>query len=50
MDSEFNALSAFFPILRLISENITHRNFTKKFFLIKNPLSISLSVKLRLYQ
>ena len=36
--SEFNALSAFFPILRLISENITHRDFSKVMITIKNSI------------
>ena len=40
----------FFPILKLISENITHRDVSKIMFSIKNYISIILSVNFRLYQ
>ena len=38
------------PIFSLLRKNITHRDFLKILFFIKNSISIILSVNFRLYQ
>ena len=48
--SDLKTLSVVFPILRLISENITYWAFSKIIFSIGNSTSIILSVNIRVYQ